>query len=124
MSNTAPQQQALQLNSTVLPNKTVNKQITIVARFKAKLGMEDRLEQALLDVVAPSRAESYYISYDVHRSVDNPPLFVLYENWINQAALNQHVEKPYFKANVKLFKEILAEPFEGIRRAMISTPAR
>ena len=72
MSNTAPQQQALQPNSAVLPNKTVNKQITIVARFKAKPGMEDRIEQALLNVVAPSRAESGCISYDVHRSVDDP----------------------------------------------------
>ena len=49
---------------------------------------------------------------------------MLYENWINQAALDQHIKKPYFNTNVTLFKEILAEPFEGIRLEMISTPAQ
>jgi len=33
--------------------------LTIVARFKAKLGMEEQVKQDLLDMIAPTYAETY-----------------------------------------------------------------
>ncbi len=43
-----------------------------------------------------SRAEAGCITFDVSRSVDDPNVFVLYEEWRDQAALDEHYKTPAF----------------------------
>lgn len=56
-------------------------QVTVIARFVARDGMEGRLEQELRAMVEPTRAEPGCINYDLHRQSDDERVFVIYENY-------------------------------------------
>ena len=43
-----------------------------------------------------SRAEPGCITFDVSRSTDDPNVFVLYEEWRDQAALDEHYKTEHF----------------------------
>jgi quinol monooxygenase YgiN len=88
-----------------------NQPLMIVARFKAKPGMEAQVKQDLLDMTTPSRAESGCITYDLHQDTQDSSV---YEIWQNQAALDFHLGTPYFKHIKEAFETTLAEPFEAI----------
>ncbi len=49
-----------------------SERITVVARSKARPGMEDRLADAAAGLVAPTRDEEGCINYDLHRSNEDP----------------------------------------------------
>jgi quinol monooxygenase YgiN len=44
-----------------------------------------------------SRAEMGCITFDVSRSIDDPNAFVLYEEWRDQAALDEHYATEHFQ---------------------------
>jgi enamine deaminase RidA (YjgF/YER057c/UK114 family)/quinol monooxygenase YgiN len=72
--------------------------INVVATVQARTGMADILEKELLANAARTRREPGCLKYDLHRSLDDPHLFALYEIWRSRAALAAHFEMPYMKA--------------------------
>ncbi len=88
------------------------KKITVVARIKAKEGMEEKVKQELLALVRPTRSEKGCISYVLHQSVENKSLFMFYESWVSKRDLDEHLKMPYMKSHMEKAKEILAEPGE------------
>ena len=88
------------------------KKITVVARIKAKAGMEKKVKQELLSMVGPTRKEAGCINYDLHQSPENKGLFMFYENWRSQKDLDDHLATPHFKAFMGKGKELLAEASE------------
>jgi quinol monooxygenase YgiN len=85
----------------------MSEQLTIIARFRAKAGQESRLRQEMQRLLAPTRAEAGCISYDLHQSQSDPALFVFYENWASQAALDAHVQTPHLQAMMKLVPDLV-----------------
>ena len=85
----------------------MSEQLTIIARFRAKAGQESRLRQELQRLLAPTRAEAGCISYDLHQSQSDPALFVFYENWASQAALDAHFQTPHLQALLKLVPDLV-----------------
>jgi quinol monooxygenase YgiN len=75
--------------------------VTVIARFQAKEGKESRLGQELQRLLAPTRAEDGCINYDLHQSTSDPALFVFYENWASQEALDAHFQTPHLPALLK-----------------------
>ena len=61
--------------------------LTIIARVKAKPGMEQRMQQNLLALLAPTRSEAGCITFDLLIDINDPTVFMLYENWESKAAL-------------------------------------
>ena len=55
--------------------------LTVVARFKAKPGKEEQVKRELLKLLAPTRAETGCLNYDLHESLGNPAEFLFHENW-------------------------------------------
>lgn len=98
--------------------------VTVVATFKSKPGMEKTVKAAIEALIAPTRAESGCINYDLHRSADDPSVFMLYENWISKKDLDAHLEMPYLKDLLAKADEILAEPIGLALWNMISEPAK
>ena len=96
------------------------KRITVLALVKAKEGMEERVEQELLALVAPSRAEGACINYDLHRSVEDKTLFMFYENWTSREDLDQHLSMPHLDAFDENLEGMLAEEVEITLWEMIS----
>lgn len=97
--------------------------VTVVATFKAKSGREESLKSAIEAVVAPTRSEPGCINYDLHRSSEDPGVFMLYENWISKKNLDKHLEMPYLKDLLGKADTLLREPIELALWHMISEPA-
>src|SRR5579864_1435832 len=64
--------------------------ITIVAKLKAKAGSEKQLEEAARAMIAKVRGEEGTEQYVLHRSVQDPTVFVYYEVYRDQAAADVH----------------------------------
>ena len=47
--------------------------------------------------MAPSRAEKANINYELHQTIDDPTVFVFYENWSSMDAFIRHKESPHFR---------------------------
>jgi multiple sugar transport system substrate-binding protein len=89
--------------------------LTVVARIKAKPGMEERVRQELAKLLAPTRVEKGCIHYDMHQSTTDPALFLFYENWESEDDLQRHLGSPHIAAWFKLSQELLAEPIQITR---------
>jgi quinol monooxygenase YgiN len=62
------------------------KKLTILAKVKAKKGLEEAVKQEGLAMLAPTRKEAGCISYDFHQNSKDKSLFLFYENWASQKA--------------------------------------
>ena len=81
--------------------------LTLLVLIPAEPGQGDALGEALKGLVAPTRAEAGNISYDAHRSNDNPDLFMMYETWESQAALDSHFQQPHMQAAMARLPELV-----------------
>ena len=72
--------------------------IVLVARYYGKPGQGDTIEAALKQM-APRVAqdESGCRFYQASRSQENPDNFLLYEHYVDEAALLAHRETPHFQ---------------------------
>ena len=89
-----------------------DKKVTVVARIKVKAGMEEKVKQKVMALAVPTRSEPGCINYDLHQSVDDKSLFLLYENWASKDDLDKHFEMPYLKAWREEAKDLVAQPTE------------
>jgi quinol monooxygenase YgiN len=97
--------------------------VTVLARFKAKDGMEEQLKQAIMACVEPTRAEAGCINYDLHQLADDRGKLVLYENWRSKEDLDVHLEMPYLRELKAKAGELCSEPIEITLWEMVSKPA-
>ena len=86
--------------------------LTVVARIQAKAGKEKEVQQTLLGLVGPTRAEAGCINYDLHQSHDDAGLFLFYENWESKAHLDAHLQTAHIQAFRARAGELLAAPVE------------
>ena len=89
-----------------------DKKVTVVARIRAKEGMEEKVKQELMSLVGPTRSEKGCINYDLHQSTEDKSLFMFYENWVSKKDLDEHLAMPYMKSHLEKVKELLAGPPE------------
>lgn len=94
--------------------------VTVIARARAKAGLEEQVRQEITALIAPTRAEPGCINYDLHQSAADPALFMLYENWVSMEALEEHLAMPYLEAFKAKAPQLLAEPIEITLWEMIS----
>ena len=71
--------------------------ITVVARLKARPGSESQVEQAFRKMIPAVRSEAGTLQYVLHRSVQDPTVFVFYELYQDQDALSFHGKTPHMK---------------------------
>ncbi len=76
------------------------KNLTIVAKFKAKPGKESELKEMLLGLIKPTRAEEGCVNYDLHQSQEDPGVFIFHENWTSRAHLDKHLASEHVKKAV------------------------
>lgn len=88
------------------------KKVTVVARMKARPGMEETVRSELLALVAATTKEKGCITYDLHQATDDKALFLFYENWCSREDLDEHLGKPHLQAFLGKADELLAEPVE------------
>jgi len=71
------------------------KPLTVIAKLKAKKGCEEQLGGMLRSLIEPTRAEKGCINYDLHRSHEDPGLFIFYENWESRPLWEAHMKSPH-----------------------------
>ena len=86
--------------------------VTVIARIRAKTGRAQRVKEELLKLLAPTRAESGCINFDMHQGTTDPAQFLFLENWTSEAALEAHFETPHIKKWLRQAEGLLAEPLE------------
>lgn len=98
-------------------------QVTVVARVKARSGMEDLFAEEMEPLVEASRSDAGCINYDLHRGLEDPSVFVLYENWSSNQALDEHLEQPHVQEWLGKLGDLADGEVEISRLEMISSPA-
>jgi quinol monooxygenase YgiN len=88
-------------------------QITIVCLIKAKKSTKEAVKQELLHLQDMTRQEKGNINYDLHISANDDCLFIIYENWKNQQALDNHMAQLYLKSFIEKQDELLECPIDG-----------
>lgn len=72
--------------------------IVLVAKYHVKAGKGDEVAAALQRMAPLVQAgEPGCTLYHANRSTENPDLFLLYEHYADQSALEAHRETPHFK---------------------------
>ncbi len=96
--------------------------VTVVARLKAKSGLEELVKQELIKMVDATRKERGCINYDLHVDEKDPGTFLFYENWVSMMALDNHFQTAHFQDLHSKQDKLFAAPAEINIMKMISDP--
>jgi quinol monooxygenase YgiN len=91
----------------------------VCALWRAKEGCEDRVAEIVGELLEPSRAEPGNLMYVPHRSPDDPRLFFLYEQYVDEAGYKAHMDSERFTRLVK--DEAIPQLLESRERAFYVT---
>lgn len=72
-----------------------NKPHFLTAKIVAKAGQEARIEELLRGLVATTRAEDGCLFYDLHRSTEDPRVFMFMEGWASYDQWFAHRNAPH-----------------------------
>ena len=82
-------------------------EITLFCPVKAAAGKGGQLRSALIQLAAATRAEAGNICYRLHETAD-PDEFVIYEQWRDSEALDQHMQTPHLTEFLADERKLLA----------------
>jgi quinol monooxygenase YgiN len=69
----------------------------LIARMTAREGEQDRAAEIVRELTAASAAEPGNVHYIPHRDPENPRVFLLYEQYRDKAAFEEHGQTEHFK---------------------------
>jgi quinol monooxygenase YgiN len=70
---------------------------TLVARMTTREGEEERAEQLIRRLGEASRQEPGVVHYIAHRSSEDARVFLIYEQYRDKAAFEEHGQTEHFK---------------------------
>lgn len=73
----------------------------VVAAWRARAGEAERVGELIGAMTPLSRAEPACRVYQAHRSIDDPQLFLLYEQYDDEAGYQAHLRTAHFKRYVR-----------------------
>jgi quinol monooxygenase YgiN len=73
----------------------------VAAKWRAHPGKADRLLEVIEEMTPPSRAEPGCRFYQAQRSQEDPDLFFLYEQYVDEAGYEAHMDSEHFTRLVK-----------------------
>jgi len=91
----------------------------VCAKWRAKEGKADRLLEVIEEMTPPSRAEPGNRFYQAARSAEDPDLFFLYEQYVDEAGYEAHMASEHFTRLVK--EEAIPELLEDRAREFYVT---
>jgi quinol monooxygenase YgiN len=72
----------------------------VSALWRANEGQEDRIARIIEELTEPSRAEPGNLFYQAHRSPEDPRVFSLSEQYVDEAGYQAHMESEHFQRMV------------------------
>jgi quinol monooxygenase YgiN len=87
----------------------------IFARFHAKPGQERALEDALLSIVAPTRAEPGCLDANVFHALRDPATFFIHSSWMDENAFERHAGLPHMTTFLAQLPGLIDHELEAVR---------
>ena len=72
----------------------------LVVRMRTKEGEEERVLEHLRTMEQVSRREPGCLTYDVHRDVEDRRVFLIYERYVDRAALDTHWASDHYREHI------------------------
>ena len=88
-------------------------------RLHAREGQETAVENALGEVVGPTREEAGCLSIHTFRSMRDRRLFFIHSRWVDEAAFQLHGGLPHTVRFLERVDALLDQPREMARTEMI-----
>ena len=88
-------------------------QVRAIFGLAKERGMDP--EEALRDVVAPSREEAGCVSIQAFRSTRDPRLFYIHSRWIDEAAFEHHATLPHTVRFIERVQALIDHPLDVTR---------
>ena len=92
----------------------------VFVKLHARQGDEKAVEEALREVIAPTREEPGCHSIHVFRSMRDPRLFYIHSRWTDEAAFRKHGVLAHTERFLKKVDALLDQPREVTRTEMIA----
>jgi quinol monooxygenase YgiN len=92
----------------------------VFVKLRAREGEERAVEEALREVLGPSREEPGCLDFHLFRSMRDPRLFFIHSRWVDEAAFQQHAVLPHTERFLKKVDALLDQPREVSRTQMIA----
>ena len=73
----------------------------VAALWRAKQGQEETIAQVIEKMTPLSRQEPVCLYYQAQRSVTDPQLFFLYEQYVDEAGYEAHMATAHFEQYVR-----------------------
>ena len=87
-----------------------NKQLIIAASVKIKPEKVSEFIEQTKSLIESSRAEEGCISYTLYQSPTDSTVFIFFEEWKDQAAIDFHFNTPHFKNFAPISQDCASEP--------------
>ncbi|MDQ2936136.1 MAG: antibiotic biosynthesis monooxygenase [Acidobacteriota bacterium] len=94
-------------------------ELFIFARFHARPGNESAVENALRNVVAPSREEAGCLSIYAFRSTQDSRLFYIHSSWVDEAAFEIHAGLPHTVRFIEEVQTLIDHPLDVTRASLL-----
>ena len=85
------------------------RQISMILRVHPPADSREQLKSAMRALVEPSRREPGCIRYELYQDIEKEGDLILIESWRDQAALDEHLAKPYLKDFSARFADVFRE---------------
>lgn len=86
--------------------------INVIARLKVKKEVIEEAIGLLKDLQASTREEPGCNMYQLHQSIEDETILVLYESWTDKNSLDNHFQSPHFTRWLDKEKNYMAAPAE------------
>lgn len=94
-------------------------ELFIFGRFQARPGDERAVEEALRDVVGPSREEAGCLSIQAFRSTRDRRLFYIHSRWVDEAAFDHHATLPHTVRFIERVQALIDHPLDVTRARLV-----
>jgi len=92
----------------------------VFVRLHARVGEEKAVEEALREVMGPTREEPGCLSFHLFRSMRDRRLFYIHSQWVDEAAFQKHAVLAHTERFLKKVDALLDHPREVSRTEMIA----
>jgi quinol monooxygenase YgiN len=94
-------------------------QLFFFAKFHVRDGCDATAQQALANVLGPTRDEPGCISIHAFCSTTDSRLFYIYSCWSDEAAFDLHAGLPHTKAFIEQMESMIDQPLDFTRTELI-----
>ncbi len=94
-------------------------ELCIFTRFHARQGASEAVEEALREVMAPTKAEAGCLSIHVFRSIRDPQVFYIHSRWKDEGAFEAHAAMTHTVRFVERVEPLLDHKVKAERCEMI-----